>query len=283
MDERDGAPVFHIGTSGWQYGDWRDTFYPSGLPQSRWLEHYARIFSTVEVNATFYRLPREATFADWRDRTPAGFTFAVKASRYLTHVRRLQDPEDPVSRLLTRSAALGPRQGPVLVQLPPTLPVDLPALTATLQAFGDVKVAVEFRHPSWFGNPGVKEMLDDHGAAWVWADSPGDRSPKFLTAGWAYVRFHRGTTAGFGYRRSKLRRWADRLRSLEVGEVFAYFNNDPGGAAPRDALTLRDLLLEHGSTVIGVGEEVGQAGESSMSRTSSHDRREISSSPTTKT
>lgn len=283
MDEGDGGAVFHIGTSGWQYADWRDTFYPRGLPQSRWLEHYATIFSTVEVNATFYRLPQEATFADWRDRTPTGFTFAVKASRYLTHIRRLRDPEEPVARLLARSAALGPRQGPVLVQLPPTLPADLPALTATLEEFGDVKVAVEFRHPSWFAEPGVKETLDRLGVAWVWADRPGDRTPKIMTGGWAYVRFHRGTTAGFGYRRSKLRRWVDRLRSLEIDEVYAYFNNDPGAAAPRDALTFRDLLLERGSSVVRIGDASGQSAESSTSRTSSHARREISSSPTTKT
>ncbi len=283
MAAREGGAVFHIGTSGWQYADWRNTFYPRGLPQSRWLEHYTTIFSTVEVNATFYRLPREATFADWRNRTPAGFTFAVKASRYLTHVRRLRDPEEPASRLLTRSSALGPRLGPVLVQLPPTLPADLPALTATLERFRSVKVAVEFRHPSWFTEPGVKEVLDRLGVAWVWADRPGDRTPKTLTGGWAYVRFHRGTATGFGYRRSKLRRWADRLRSLEANEVFVYFNNDPGAAAPRDALTFRDLLLDRGSEVIQVGRAFGQSGESSTSRTSSHASREISSSPTTKT
>jgi uncharacterized protein YecE (DUF72 family) len=283
MAAREGGAVFHIGTSGWQYADWRNTFYPRGLPQSRWLEHYTTIFSTVEVNATFYRLPREATFADWRNRTPAGFTFAVKASRYLTHVRRLRDPEEPASRLLTRSSALGPRLGPVLVQLPPTLPADLPALTATLERFRSVKVAVEFRHPSWFTEPGVKEVLDRLGVAWVWADRPGDRTAKTLTGGWAYVRFHRGTAAGFGYRRSKLRRWADRLRSLEANEVFVYFNNDHGAAAPRDALTFRDLLLDRGSEVIQVGRAPGQSGESSTSRTSSHASREISSSPTTKT
>jgi uncharacterized protein YecE (DUF72 family) len=278
-----GGPVFHIGTSGWQYADWRETFYPRGLPQSRWLAYYATIFSTVEVNATFYRLPRQTTFADWHNRTPAGFTFAVKASRYLTHVRRLRDPEEPVSRLLTRSAALGARRGPVLVQLPPTLPADLPLLTATLENFRDVEVAVEFRHPSWFTEPGVKEALDRLGIAWVWADRPGDRTPKILTGGWAYVRFHRGTAAGFGYRRSKLRRWADRLRSLEADDVFVYFNNDPGAAAPSDALRLRDILLEQGSDVVRVDGALIQSAESSTSRTSSHGRREISSSPTTKT
>ena len=153
MATRRADAVFHIGTSGWQYADWRNTFYPRGLPQSRWLEHYATIFSTVEVNATFYRLPREATFADWRNRTPAGFTFAVKASRYLTHVRRLRDPEEPVSRLLTRSAALGPRRGPVLVQLPPTLPADLPSLTATLENFRECE-----------GGGGVPTSFVVHGA-----------------------------------------------------------------------------------------------------------------------
>ena len=132
-------------------------------------------------------------------------------------------------------------------------------MTATLENFRDVEVAVEFRHPSWFTEPGVKEALDRLGIAWVWADRPGDRTPKILTGGWAYVRFHRGTAAGFGYRRSKLRRWADRLRSLEADDVFVYFNNDPGAAAPSDALRLRDILLEQGSDVVRVDGEPGNA------------------------
>jgi uncharacterized protein YecE (DUF72 family) len=245
-----GRTRIHVGTSGWQYTDWRGNFYPSGLPQAGWLEHYATVFPTVELNATFYRLPQEGTFAKWRHRTPPGFTFAVKASRYLTHVRRLREPEEPAARLLARSAALGSGRGPVLVQLPPTLSADLGALTETLRVFDGVKVAFEFRHPSWFTEPGVAEVLDRFGAAWVWADRPRDRSPKVLTGGWGYVRFHRGTQAGFAYRRSKLRRWADRLERLPAREVFVYFNNDPGAAAPRDALTFRELLIERGLDVV---------------------------------
>src|SRR5690242_17699586 len=124
-----------IGTSGWQYRDWRGPFYPQELAQRRWLEHYAGVFGTVEVNNAFYRLPGRATFEAWRERTPEDFVVAVKASRYLTHVRRLRDPREPVERLMDRARGLGGRLGPVLLQLPPTMRVDVDALDATLAAF----------------------------------------------------------------------------------------------------------------------------------------------------
>ncbi len=125
-----------VGTSGWQYSDWRGVLYPPGLSQRRWLEHYAGRYATVENNGSFYRLPKAETFADWRARTPDGFVMAVKASRYLTHVRRLQDPAEPVERLMRAAAGLGNRLGPVLLQLPPNLPADAGALDACLQEFG---------------------------------------------------------------------------------------------------------------------------------------------------
>ena len=156
--------VIYVGTSGWQYkdwgtpkrgtsvdSDWRDRFYPAGVPQRRWLEHYAEQFDTVEVNNAFYRLPERDTFAQWRDRTPDGFVVAVKMSRYLTHIKRLREPAEPVARFLERATALGDKLGPVLVQLPPTLKADPAALQATLAQFPrQVRVAVEPRHPSWW-------------------------------------------------------------------------------------------------------------------------------------
>ena len=146
-----------IGTSGWQYADWRGRFYPRGLALAKWLEHYASHFETVELNNSFYRLPDEETFARWRAATPTGFLFSVKASRYLTHVRRLKDPEEPVHRLMEHARGLGRSLGPVLVQLPPNLALDVGALEAVLKAFPRrTKVVFEPRHESWF----VEEVAD---------------------------------------------------------------------------------------------------------------------------
>jgi hypothetical protein len=158
--------VAHIGTSGWQYRDWRGPFYPSGEPIRRWLSFYATVFSTVEVNNTFYRLPPRSTFEHWREGTPSGFTIATKASRFLTHVRRLREPQDPVDRMLTRLAALGTRRGPLLLQLPPTLRADVQLLQSAMQAIDRrVPTAVEFRHPTWFRDA-VFDTLEEAEQPW---------------------------------------------------------------------------------------------------------------------
>src|SRR3954452_1306835 len=156
-----------IGTSGWQYADWRGRLYPAGLPQRRWLERHAEQFATVELNAPFYRLPERTTFEAWAARTPEDYLFAVKASRYLTHIRRLREPEEPVARLMDRASGLGTKLGPVLVQLPPNLPASPEALATTLAAFpAGVRVAVEVRHPSWETSE-VQDVLTSAGAALV--------------------------------------------------------------------------------------------------------------------
>ena len=245
----------YVGTSGWQYRDWRGNFYPEKEPAATWLELYARAFCTVEVNNTFYRLPPRSTFENWRARTPSGFELAIKASRYLTHVRRLRDPREPVDRLLSRVAALGPRTGPLLLQLPPTLRIDVPLLQSTLEAIGTrMKTAVEFRHRSWFTDE-VLDVLDRAGAALVLADRPRARVRPVVTGRWSYVRFHRGTETGSRYRRSKLRRWADVIAGLEARDVYVYFNNDQGSAAPRDAATFVGLLEARGLSVPAPAEE----------------------------
>ena len=182
-----------VGTSGWQYRHWRDAFYPPDVPQRQWLEYYAGKFGTVENNGTFYRLPARDTFAGWRDRTPDDFVMAVKASRYLTHVRRLRDPAEPVRRMLDAFQGLGGKLGPVLLQLPPTLSADPALLDDCLARFpADVRVAVEPRHPSWWTNA-VRAVLTARGAALCWADRRGQPvTPMWRTAGWGYVRFHEG-------------------------------------------------------------------------------------------
>jgi uncharacterized protein YecE (DUF72 family) len=233
-----------VGTSGWQYRDWRGVLYPDGLPQRGWLERYAEEFATVEVNNAFYRLPERTVFERWRDQTPDGFVVAVKVSRYLTHVKRLQDPQEPVARLVDRAAGLGPRLGPYLLQLPPTLRASADRLDACLRAFPrDARVAVEPRHESWWTDE-VRAVLERHNAALCWADRSGRPvTPRWPTAGWGYVRLHEGTASpSSSYGRTALASWLDRIddqwRSARGTDVFVFFNNDRGGAAVRNACTL---------------------------------------------
>jgi uncharacterized protein YecE (DUF72 family) len=227
-----------IGTSGWQYDHWRGTFYPEGVAKTRWLEHYAQRFATVEVNNTFYRLPEARTFVDWAARTPEDFVFAVKASRFLTHVRRLRDPEEPVQRLVDRLESLGDRQGPVLLQLPPTLEIDCDLLDETLSAFPrSTRLAVEPRHPSWFVDD-LRRLLERRGAALCLSDTAGRHPPLWRTTDWGYIRFHRGRALPPPcYGRQALAGWAERIRSLwsSTDTVHCYFNNDERGCAPSDA------------------------------------------------
>jgi uncharacterized protein YecE (DUF72 family) len=234
--------VIWIGTSGWQYRDWRGPFYPHDVPQREWLRTYARRFPTVELNNSFYRLPSAEAFERWRADTPTGFVFAVKASRFLTHLKRLRDPREPVQLLWSRMERLRDKLGPVLFQLPPRFPADRDRLEELLRVLPSaVKPAVEFRDPSWY-RPEIYDLLERSNAALVWPDRPGSRVELPLTADWAYLRFHQGREASAGYDARKLRRWAERIQSLPVRECWIYFNNDPGGAAPRDAAKLRELL-----------------------------------------
>ncbi len=238
-----------IGTSGWQYRHWRGRLYPRGVPQRRWLEHYAERFAAVEVNATFYRLPTPAAVEGWVRTAPEGFVFAVKASRYLTHIRRLRDPREPVRRLMDLVEPLGDHLGPVLLQLPPRMPCDAPALDAALACFpAGARVAVEPRDPTWFSAP-VRTVLERRGAAFCLADRPGWRAPYWRTADWGYVRFHEGrATPRPCYGRAALATWAERLAELFAAdeEVFAFFNNDLGGCAPRDANVFAGLACAVG-------------------------------------
>ncbi|MCA6094504.1 DUF72 domain-containing protein [Streptomyces sp. SCA3-4] len=242
-----------VGTSGWQYKDWRGDLYPADLPQRLWLEEYAAAFATVENNNAFYRLPKPETFAAWHDRTPAGFVMAVKASRYLTHIKRLRDPEEPVERLLRHAAGLGDRLGPVLLQLPPTLHADAALLDAALRCFPRrVRVAVEPRHGSWWTDE-VRAVLERHGAALCWADHDSRPvTPLWRTADWGYVRFHSGRAQPWPrYGRQALTTWAGRLADTwpERADVYAYFNNDPGGAAVHDAVVFARAAARRGRTV----------------------------------
>ncbi|MCA2222456.1 DUF72 domain-containing protein [Nonomuraea aurantiaca] len=226
-----------VGTSGWQYKDWRGILYSQGVPQRLWLETYGETFPTVESNNAFYRLPSPESFAGWRDRTPDGFVMAVKASRFLTHIKRLADPEEPVERLMNAASALKDKLGPILLQLPPTLKADPDRLARCLDCFPKhVRLAVEPRHPSWWTDE-VREILEARDAALCWADRLGRPvSPLWRTAGWGYVRLHEGRATPWpSYGDTALKTWAGRVKEAGWRDAYVYFNNDPGGAAVRNA------------------------------------------------
>jgi uncharacterized protein YecE (DUF72 family) len=256
----------HVGTSGWQYRDWRGVLYPPGLPQRRWLERYAGSFETVEVNNAFYRLPERSVFERWCEQTPAGFVVAVKVSRYLTHIRRLADPAEPVARLVDRAAGLGPRLGPYLLQLPPTLRAGVDRLDACLRAFpAGSRIAVEPRHETWWTDE-VRGVLERRGAALCWADRDGRAAtPLWRTAEWGYLRLHHGRAhPPPSYGRAALGSWLDRVAAAwpDAGpgrgrDVFVYFNNDPGGAAVRNARTFARMAGNRGQAVASVAARPG--------------------------
>jgi uncharacterized protein YecE (DUF72 family) len=236
-----------VGCSGWNYTHWRERVYPPGLPQRRWLEHYATLFDTVEVNATFYRLPTESSVRGWVEQTPPAFLFAVKASRYLTHIRRLRDLEDGLRRFYERIEPLArfSKLGPVLWQLPPTFKRDDERLAAALEALPDGRHAFEFRDPSWYVDE-VYGLLREHGAALVIPDSPKYPFRELeLTADWTFVRLHYGSRGRRGnYSDRELEEWARRIAGWRDGgtDVYAYLNNDWEGFAVRNGLRLRRLL-----------------------------------------
>jgi uncharacterized protein YecE (DUF72 family) len=248
------APELRVGCSGWNYKSWANRFYPGDLPPSQWLRFYARAFDTVEVNNTFYRLPEASTFAAWREQTPAGFLIAVKASRFLTHMKRLREPAEPLERLFSRAAALGSRLGPVLYQSPGNFHIDL----ARLEAFatelprtipGDGRRArithvIELRHPSWYVDE-TWDLLARHDISVCLHDKAGSTLVEPRVGPAVYVRFH-GTSGRYhgSYPGTTLDRWAARLAEEWQGgrDVFAYFNNDPDAIATENARDLRSRL-----------------------------------------
>jgi uncharacterized protein YecE (DUF72 family) len=234
-----------IGCSGWQYEHWRGDFYPAELLTSRWFAHYALSFDTVEINNSFYRLPPAETFAKWREQAPSRFLYAVKASRFLTHMKKLKDPVDPLARFFENARQLGSRLGPVLYQLPPRWPLNLERLEVFLRALPrGYRHTLEFREPSWYDDR-VYELLRRHSVALCLHDMEGSASGKLVVGPFIYVRFHFGTKKyGGRYADDRLDEWAEWLaaRAADGLHVFAYFNNDTGGHAPRDAVRLRQKI-----------------------------------------
>ena len=239
------SDLVHIGTSGWHYAHWRGSFYPQDLDPDRWLQDYAQHFGTVEINNTFYHLPERETFTQWRDTVPAEFIFAVKASRYITHMKKLLDPVEPVTEFTERADRLGHRLGPILFQLPPHWGRDLERLSSFLDVLREGhRYAIEFRDPSWFDDE-VYQALQSHGAAFCMYHFGNLASPKIVTADWIYVRFHGPDGAYQGsYSTELLGEWAGAFTawSAQGKEIYCYFNNDAEGHAPHDAARLQAMI-----------------------------------------
>lgn len=233
-----------IGCSGWQYRHWRGGFYPADLVSSHWFAHYAARFDTVEINNSFYHLPPPATFGAWRARAPSGFTFAVKASRFLTHMKKLKDPDEPIERFFSHARRLGRALGPVLYQLPPHWRLNLDRLQTFLDALPRRRRhAIEFRDPSWYTDS-VFAALERRGVALCLHDMAGSVTGREQVGPFVYARFHGVSKYSGRYPDAHLEDWgrwcASRL-DREV-PVYAYFNNDRGGHAPHDAVRLRSFV-----------------------------------------
>jgi uncharacterized protein YecE (DUF72 family) len=234
-----------IGTSGWHYTHWIGRFYPEKLRKEKWLEHYARHFDTVEINNTFYHLPKEQTMVNWRDRVPPGFLFAVKASRYITHIKKLRNTADEVERFFSLATLLGEHLGPILYQLPPNLHKDLGRLEEFIASIPMRDRAVfEFRDASWHQQD-TFDLLNKHGVALCVHDMGDKAPPRVVTGGMIYVRFH-GTNGRYqgDYPDFMLQDWAGWIRS-QIGSAraaYAYFNNDISGHALKNAQTLKQIL-----------------------------------------
>jgi len=258
-----------IGTSGWHYDHWANLFYPEKLPKRKWLEYYTQHFNTVEINNTFYQLPKPQTFENWHKQAPKDFLFTVKANRYITHIKRLQNVEEPLERFFEGARLLGKNLGPVLYQLPPSMHKDIERLKAFLEVLSNVilngaqrseesllrrpdsspasgglrmtKSVFEFRHESWFSEE-VYGLLDKSNVGFCVHDLYDKGSPRIVTGDVVYVRFH-GTTGRYSgnYSKAQLKSWAEWLKQYikQVHNIYVYFNNDVGGHAINNAKTLR--------------------------------------------
>ena len=243
--ERTTVSNIHVGCSGWVYKHWRGIFYPEGLPQKRWFERYAEEFDTVEINASFYRLPLASTFDGWRDKAPPGFHYAVKVNRFITHMKKLLDCEAEIDRFIALARPLGEKLGPLLYQLPPSLKLNLERLERFLERLPpDLTHVFEFRNKDWYV-PDTYALLDRHGASFCVHDMPGSKTERIAVGPIAYVRFHGGEGKYWGrYSDEGLLSWTDWVveQTRSGRSVWCYFNNDIHGHAIDDARTLKSMV-----------------------------------------
>jgi len=232
-----------IGTSGYNYQHWRGVFYPKDLPEKKWLEFYAKVFNTVELNVTFYRLPKMQVFEGWRERVPKNFRYAVKGSRFITHIKKLKDCQDPVRIFYKNAKALGEKLLVILWQLPPNLKVDHEKLEKFVKFLPAGRHAFEFREKSWFCKA-VYDILKKNRMSLVLADSPSWPYEEILTAAFVYIRMHGGRSLyGSKYSDKELKVWAEKIKKWgKDRDIFVYFNNDTHGYAVENAKKLRELL-----------------------------------------
>ena len=236
-----------IGTSGWHYADWQGRFYPDKLPKSKWLEHYVKHFDTVEINNTFYHQPKEQTFQNWYKQAPKGFLYTIKASRFITHIKRLKDPQEALERFFKGATLLKENLGPILYQLPPSFHKDLDRLRTFLKTLPKKQTAVfEFRHKSWFSQD-TYELLNEFNAGFCIHDMPGMKVPRVVTSDTIYIRFH-GPTGRYqgNYSKFALRDRAKWIKDNLKGKkaVFCYFNNDYNAYAINNAKTLKEQFKD---------------------------------------
>ena len=236
-----------IGTSGWHYKHWLGNFYPEKLAGSKMLAYYYERFDTVEINNSFYMLPKIETLTCWREATPKNFEFAIKASRFLTHNKKLKEPENALNNFLPRAEALGSKLGPILFQLPPKWRINIERLAEFLDALPKYhQYTFEFRETSWLV-PEVYELLRKHNSAFCIYELAGFHSSIEITADWSYIRLHGpGGKYQGSYSDKTLRDWAERIVdwSKRLKSIYVYFDNDQAGYAPSNALTLKHLVAE---------------------------------------
>ena len=235
----------HIGTSGWHYKHWKGPFYPEEMDESEFLDFYANRFRTVEINNSFYNLPEAKTLRQWRDTVPEKFIFSVKASRYITHMKKLKDPKKSLSTLLKRLKSLGDKMGPILFQLPPKWNVNAERLKSFLDTLPEEnRYAFEFRDKSWFQQE-IYETLAEYKAAFCIYELAGTVSPLEVTTDFVYIRLHGPGDAYEGsYRKKTLRDWAGNISKwMQDGKtVYCYFDNDQAGYAPKNSLRLQEIV-----------------------------------------
>jgi uncharacterized protein YecE (DUF72 family) len=238
---------YYVGTSGWHYEDWKGLFYPADLTKTKWLEFYGRHFFSVELNNSFYHLPSEKAYINWRETSPKGFIFAVKVNRFITHIKRLKDAEEPLHNFLDRADLLVDKLGPLLYQLPPNMKRDDERLESFLGVLPDrYRHVFEFRHESWFDDE-VFRVLRRYNAGFCVFDMPELTSPVVATSDFAYVRFH-GSDGLYSssYGDKELTDWAKKIAKLaeQLKAVYVYFNNDISGYALNNARTFSRLLAK---------------------------------------
>jgi uncharacterized protein YecE (DUF72 family) len=236
--------AIRIGTSGWVYPHWREIFYPAELSQKDWFGFYADRFDTVEINNTFYRLPAETAFAKWRVQAPPGFLYAVKASRFLTHLKKLKDPEQPLQTFIEHAALLGGTLGPILYQLPPRWRANLPRLADFLALLPkDYAHVIEFRDPSWLIDE-VFQLMERYRVSHCMHDMAPLQVPCRVTADPVYIRLHGDPAHGGDYQPATLDTWARRIDDWQHQglDIFVYFNNDSNGYAINNARELKNIL-----------------------------------------